>query len=226
MIKLTKVTFILPAFNEEKSLPLLLDSINTFCPDYEIIVVDNNSTDQTSKIAKKYGIKLLYEYKKGKANAIKKGFRNVDANYVVMLDADNTYDPSDAALLLQPLIDDRADLVLGSRMNGQRDNGSITQFNLIGNQLLSLIASLLYSKTSDVCTGFWVFKKEVIEYILEVGIESEGFELEAEMFAKVNKGNFRIMEMPIKYRRRIDQPKLSSTKDGWKIFLTLFKNRF
>ena len=89
------------------------------------------------------------------------GFKHIKSNFVVMLDADNTYDPQDAKKLLKPLMEDKADVVLGSRFR-QREKGSISPFNLFGNYLLSFFASMLFSNVSDVCTGYWAFKKNVI----------------------------------------------------------------
>jgi hypothetical protein len=141
-----------------------------------------------------------------------------------MLDADNTYDPKDAQKLLKPLMEDEADVVLGSRLRGKREEGSISRFNLLGNHLLSFFASLLYSNVSDVCTGYWAFKKSVIEQLLRDGIDSDGFDIEAEMFSKVSKNNFRVLEVPINYKSRLDAPKLNSVNDGVKIFMRLFSN--
>ncbi|MGZ7159694.1 MAG: glycosyltransferase, partial [Methanobacterium sp.] len=140
----------------------------------------------------------------------------------VMIDADNTYDPIESKKLVNLLETDKADVVLGTRLNGKRENGSITYFNLIGNHILSLTATLLYSRVSDVCTGYWAFKKEVIDYILEERIESSGFELEVEMFMKICENNFKVIESPIKYKARLDSPKLNSLADGWGIFKKLW----
>mgnify|MGYP003751606611 CR=1 FL=1 len=217
------VTFIIPAYNEEKSIENPLKSIADNFPESKIIVVDNNSIDKTLHIALRYGAQILYEFRQGKGHAIKNGFKNIKTKYAVMLDADNTYDPIEAKKLIDLLKKNKADVVLGSRLNGNRENGSISTFNLFGNYLLSLTASLLYSKVSDVCTGYWAFKKEVIDSILENGIDSSGFELEVEMFIKIYQNNFKIIETPIKYRSRLDYPKLNSIEDGWKIFRTLWK---
>ena len=138
-----------------------------------------------------------------------------------MLDADLTYDPKDAKKLLEPLKKDKADVVLGSRLNGSMEKGAISRTNQIGNRILSFTASLLYSEISDVCTGYWAFKKEVIDKLLKDGINSNGFELEVEMFMKISKNNFKILESPIKYKKRLDKPKLNSLNDGWNIFKTL-----
>lgn len=217
------VTFLLPAYNEERSIGHLLKQVSTY-PKSKVIVVDNNSKDKTASIAKKRGVNVLRERKQGKSYAIKTGFENIKSNFAVMLDADNTYDPRDAKKLLKPLMDDKADVVLGSRLRGKREKGSISKLNLLGNHLLSFFASLFFSKVSDVCTGYWAFKKSVIDQLLQEGIDSDGFDLEAEMFSKVSKNNLRVLEVPINYKNRLDTPKLNSVNDGVKIFMRLLYN--
>lgn len=218
-------TFLIPAYNEENSIGILLNEIKLTYPKSKIIVVDNNSNDNTAKIAKRKGAKLLYEQKQGKGYAITKGFQHVKSKFAVMLDADNTYYPKDARKLLYHLKKNDADVILGSRLNGKREAGSITKLNLFGNHILSLTASLLFCKVSDVCTGYWAFKKKVIDRILEEGINSHGFEIEAELFIKIHNNDFKIIETPISYGNRIDSPKLQSISDGFKIFRTLWAYR-
>lgn len=215
------VTFVLPAYNEEKSIENVLEGINLTYPESKVIVVDNNSTDNTASIAKNAGALLINEKKQGKGHAVKKGFKNVKSKFAIMIDADNTYYPNEAGKLLMKLKKNEADVVLGSRLNGIRKKGAITPVNLFGNYILSLTATLLFSKVSDVCTGYWAFKKEVIDYILKEGINSDGFELEAEMFSVISKKGYKILEIPINYGTRVDSPKLNSMNDGWKIFKTL-----
>lgn len=164
--------------------------------------------------------------KQGKAHAMQKGFSHTDARYVVMLDADNTYDPKDAEKLLEPLRRGEADLVMGSRLKGEKEEGAISRTNTLGNYILSLTASIFYHPISDVCTGYWAYSKEVVDYLLEIGIDCSGFEVEAEMFAKIAKRKFKINEVPIIYRNRVDDTKLNSFEDGFKIFKTLWKYKF
>ena len=211
------VTFLLPAYNEEQSIGALVKNIRRY-PKSRVIVVDNNSKDKTAHVAKKSGANVLKERKQGKAHAIKRGFENVKSDFIVMLDADNTYDPEDAQKLLKPLMDGKADVVLGSRLLGKREKGSISRFNLVGNRLLSFIASILFSKVSDVCTGYWAFQRKVIDSLLQEGIDSDGFDLEVEMFSKISNNNFRVLEIPINYKNRLDSPKLNGLNDGIKIF--------
>jgi len=211
------VTFLLPAYNEEQSIGPLLKDISRY-PKSKVIVVDNNSKDKTADIAKKSGANVLRERKQGKAYAIKRGFENIKSDFIVMLDADNTYDPQEAQKLVKPLMEGKADVVLGSRLLGKREKGSISRFNLVGNHLLSFFASILFSKVTDVCTGYWAFRRNVIDDLLQEGIDSDGFDLEVEMFSKVSKNNFRVLEIPINYKNRLDTPKLNGFNDGVKIF--------
>lgn len=210
------VTFLLPAYNEEQSIGILLQKVALY-PKSKVIVVDNNSDDRTAEIAKKRGATVLQEYKQGKGHAIKTGFEHVNTNFAVMIDADDTYDPQDAKKLLKPLMEDKADVVLGSRIRGKREKGSISPVNLLGNYLISFFASIFFSRVSDVCTGYWAFKKKVIDQFLQEGMNSDGFDLEVEMFSKVSNNNFRVLEIPILYKKRIDSPKLNSINDGIKI---------
>lgn len=215
------VTFLLPAYNEEESIGVLLDSISRLYPDSEILVIDNNCDDRTPEIARDYGARVVGETKQGKGFAIRKGFTMVETPFTVMMDADNTYDPVEAPRLLRLLEEDHADVVLGCRLNDKRMDGSIARFNLMGNYIFSFLTSALFTSISDVCTGYWAFNHEVIDYLLSSGVRSNGFELEVEIFAKISGGGFRISEIPITYRRRIGKSKLNSMQDGWKIVKAL-----
>lgn len=223
--EMNDLSFIIPAYNEEESIGLLVKNIKTKYPDSKISVIDNNSNDKTAEIASNFGAEVIFEKKQGKAHAMRTGFNHANSKYVVMLDADNTYDPNDAEKLIEPIKKGEVDLVLGSRLKGNIEKGSISTINSIGNQILSLIASLFYHPVSDVCTGYWAFNKKIIDYICDVGLDCSGFEMEAEMFAKISKSKFTITEIPISYKKRIDETKLKSFSDGFKIFRTLLKHK-
>lgn len=215
----------IPAYNEEESIGELLDRITMLYPEAEIIVVDNNSSDRTAEIAAAREVRVIFEGRQGKTNAMLAAFRNVRTEYSIMMDADFTYPPEDSAHLIDVLKCDEADVVLGSRLKGDVEDGAISRLKMIGNSLLSLTATILYSPVSDVCTGHWAFRRRAIDYLVDVGLRYPGFELEAEMFSKLARSDLRIVEVPISYRRRSDEPKLSSLSDGFKIFRTLVVER-
>lgn len=183
------VTFLLQGYNKEKSIENPLKYIIENFPRSNIIVVANNLIDKKVHIAGEYGAKILHELNQGKIHAIKKGFENIRPKYTVMMDLDNTFDPIEAKKLIKLLKRNKTDVILCCRLNENRENGAISPFDLPGNHLLTLTASLLYSKVSDVCTGYWIFKKEVIDCILGEYIQSSGLELE--MFMKLCENNFK-----------------------------------
>jgi hypothetical protein len=114
-------------------------------------------------------------------------------------------------------------VVMGSRLTGTIQPGAMTKLNAAGNILLSLLARALFgARTSDVCTGFWGYRRDAIRCLQ---LSARGFEIEADMFAECVRQGLRITEIPITYRARKDQPKLSSLRDGVKIGLFLCKRR-
>jgi len=223
-----KVSVIFPALNEEETIGKVIDEvpvgdIAAMGYSVEIVVVDNASTDGTAGIAAARGARVISEPRRGKGRAIRTAFAQAEADYVFMLDADYTY-PSVHIPQMLKLLEGGCDVVLGSRLKGQRDPGSIKKFNLVGNYLLSFMASVLYMKRiSDLCTGFWGFRREVIKNMI---IDAAGFDLEANMLAQVAKRGYRIGTVPIGYRRRPTASKLGSVKAGFHIGRTLLRKRF
>jgi dolichol-phosphate mannosyltransferase len=138
-----------------------------------------------------------------------------------MVDGDGTY-PIEKATEVTRLLK-KYDVVIGSRLKGTIEPGAMTKLNVVGNVLLSLLARALFrTRISDVCTGFWAFRSDAIR---RLELEARGFELEADMFAECVRKGLHIAEIPIVYRARKDEPKLSSLRDGVKIGLFLCKRR-
>ena len=221
-------SIILPARNEKETIGRVIDEIPKEDMEgkghrVEIIVVDNNSTDRTKEIAEEKGAKVIVEPMRGKGRAVRAAFESASGDFIFMLDADYTYPATYIPQMLE-LLEGGYDVVIGSRLKGQREQGAMSRLNLVGNHLLAFLANVLYgSRISDLCTGYWGFSREVIEGL---ELDAIGFELEANMFSEIAKKGYRIAEVPILYRRRSSPAKLSSLKDGLRIARTLIRKRF
>lgn len=223
-----RVSIILPALDEEEAVGKVIDEIPKKDMEergyrVEILVVDNGSTDRTREIAETKGAKIIVESAKGKGRAVRTAFEWVSGDFIFMLDADYTYPATYIPQMLEAL-EEGHNVVLGSRLKGQRAEGAMSKLNLIGNRLLAFIANTLYgTRISDLCTGYWGLSREVVE---NLELDATGFQLEANMFTEIAKKGYRMAEVPILYRRRLTPAKLSSLKDGLRIGRTLITNRF
>ena len=219
---------VLPALNEEEAIGKVIDEIpveelESKGYQTEIIVVDNGSTDKTAEIAAAHGAIVIDEPNRGKGRAIRTGFGAVSGEFVFMLDSDFTY-PAGYITQMVDLLEGGYDVVLGSRLNGAVEHGAMKRLNLIGNHLLAFLANLLYgTRVSDLCTGLWGFKINVLR---SLNLDAIGFELEANMLIEVAKHKYRVGEVPIQYRRRATASKLGSIRAGYGIGKTLVRKRF
>ena len=215
------VAVLLPTLNEEANIERVVREVKSTLPQAEIVVIDGLSTDRTVDIAKKLGARIILETKRGKANAIKRAFREVDSDLLLMIDADLTYPVKEMPRFLEAL--KTCDVAIGSRFKGHMEEGSMSAINGIGNRIICLWASALYLKmVSDICTGMWGFRKSAYKAI-EVNCDT--FELECNMFAQAVKKGLRITEIPISYARRGGTSKVQLV-DGVKDCILLLKERF
>lgn len=212
------VAVVIPTLNEERAIgrvieqvpvsDLLKDGFET-----KLYVVDGRSTDATREIATRKGAYVIFYEGKGKGAAVRAAFEVIDADYVIIVDGDDTY-PIDVATEMVRLLQ-TYDVVVGSRLKGRIEPGAMTRVNIVGNTLLTQFASLLfYAKITDLCTGLWGFRSDAIR---RLELAAQGFELEADFFAECVRKGCSIAEIPITYRARQDSPKLSSLSDGLKI---------
>ncbi len=220
-----QISIILPAFNEEEAIGKVIDEINALEQaehTVQVLVVDNNSTDRTRQIAEQKGATVIVEPRQGKGAAISAALNSIDAEFIFLLDADYTYPATYIPDMVKLL--SRHHAIIGSRLKGHREEGAISRLNLIGNRLLSLLATVVYQKKiSDVCSGCWGFKAQVVRGL---GLRATGFELEAELFSRLARTGYSIAELPIFYRRRASRPKLSPLRDGIRVGWTLITGRF
>ena len=212
MNKIIKV--IIPAYNEEKSIIKVIQDIPSIVD--EIIIVDNNSSDQTAKNAQEAGAKVLTEIKKGYGNACLKGISYVKSqthqtDIIVFLDGDFSDYPEELTKLIAPIINDNIDFVIGARVSEFREKGSMTRPQIFGNWLATTLMSLLFnSKFTDLGP----FRAIKCHKLLALKMEDKTYGWTVEMQLKALKNNYSYLEIPVKYRNRIGVSKVSGTIKG------------
>jgi len=226
------ITILLPELDEEEGIPKVLSSLPREYIlkqgyDTEVLVVDGHSKDRTLEIAEEMGAICLRQPYTGKGDAVRHGMKHATGEYLFMLDADNTYHPRHIKQMLPILQADKADVVMGSRFRGKMAPGSMSGMNKIGNRIITETANLFFAngnRISDLCTGMWGFNRPCVDTLLPQ-LGSQGFAIEAELYAKSQKNNMRVAEIPIDYNRRLGPTKLGNIGDGAKIMLRLLGER-
>lgn len=213
-----KYSLIIPAYNEEEGLPVVLNDVYKIIDEnFEVIVVDDGSTDKTSEAAKQFPCQLIsLSQNSGKGEAMKTGIKAARGENVIFIDADNTY-PPEGILEIAKHLDD-FDMALASRKTG---HNNIPAFNRIGNAIFRNSIRYIYGfKGYDPLTGLYGLKKTYLE---GMKIESKGFGIESEICIKAARMGLRVKDIHIKYRDRIGEAKLNGLRDGYKIFLTILR---
>lgn len=222
------IDVIIPAYNEEKSIPKVIAEIPKFVR--HIVVANNNSTDQTQQAAEAAGAKVVLELQKGYGKAcltamdwIKK--QEIQPDIVVFLDGDYSDYPEEMKDLVQPILGRKADMVIGSRALGQRESGSMTFPQVFGNWLATTMMKYIQgAKFSDLGP----FRAIVWKRLLDLNMLDQNFGWTIEMQIKAHKAGLRYTEVPVNYRKRIGVSKVSGTVKGvigagYKIIFTIFK---
>ena len=226
-MKPPKLSVVIPVYNEKKSLLEIIRRVQAVPIEKEIILVDDFSTDGTRHLLRdleKQQFKVLYhERNQGKGAALRTGFLHATGEFVIVQDADLEYDPNDYPKLLKPILDGTADVVYGSRFSGHRTN--MTSLHTLGNLFLTAITNLFYrTSITDMETCYKLFRRETIQGIR---IESNRFNFEPEVTAKLLKRGLRILEVPISYSgRSFSEGKKITWRDGFSAVWTLVKYRF
>lgn len=222
------IDVIIPAYNEEKSIPKVIAEIPDFVR--HIVVANNNSTDKTGEVAEAAGAKVVFELQKGYGKAcltamdwIKK--QEIQPDIVVFLDGDYSDYPEEMSDLVQPILDEKADMVIGSRALGHRESGSMTLPQVFGNWLATIMMKYMQgAKFSDLGP----FRAIVWKKLLDLNMVDQNFGWTIEMQIKAHKAGLRYTEVPVNYRKRIGVSKVSGTVKGvigagYKIIFTIFK---
>jgi glycosyltransferase involved in cell wall biosynthesis len=209
------LSVVMPCFNEERTLAEAAERVLRSPYTRELIIVDDGSSDRTLEIAKSIDdprVRVLAQVpNQGKGAALRAGFRECTSRFVIVNDADLEYDPADYEQILEPMLDERADVVYGSRFLGGRAHRVLYFWHSAGNKLLTTLSNMFTNlNLTDMETCYKAFRREVIEGFT---IEEDRFGFEPEITAKVSKGGWRIYEVGISYAGRTYA---DGKKIGWR----------
>lgn len=226
------IKVIIPAFNEQNAVGLVIDEIPSKLIS-EVIVVDNGSTDNTCEIAESKNATVLKEDKKGYGWACLCGMKYITSqdekpDIIVFLDGDYSDFPEKMERLINPIINDKMDLVIGSRTKGQKETGSMTPQQIFGNWLATTLIKLFYGISY---TDLGPFRAIRYSSLLAINMQDKTYGWTVEMQLKAIKLKMNIIEIPVNYRKRIGVSKVSGSVKGtilagYKIITTIFKYLF
>lgn len=218
-----KIAVLLPAYNEEITIQKVITDFQTVLPQADIYVYDNNSKDRTNELAREAGVFVKFEPRQGKGNVVRSMFREIDADYYIMADADDTYPAAEVEKLLAPLRSGMADMTIGDRLsNGTYSQENKRGFHDFGNNLVRYLINSLYKGSyNDIMTGYRGFNRL---FVKTFPVLSPGFEIETELSIHAMDKRFKLVEVPITYKDRPEgsESKLSTFSDGFKVLKMIF----
>lgn len=225
--KTPELSIVLPTRNEERGITECLEQIHSALGRMDLgaeIIVSDSSTDETPKIARDFGATIVTPTELGYGNAYKSAFERASGEYIVIGDADTTYDFRELPKLLGPLVRDEADLVLGSRFAGEIKSGAMPALHqYVGNPFLTAVLNFLFRPSvTDAHTGFRAIRRRSLE---RLDLQSEGMEFASEMIIEATEEDLRIEEVPITYHERVGEPTLESFRDGWRHLTFMVRKR-
>ena len=217
-----QIAVLIPCYNEASTIRKVILDYKKNLPKAKIYVYDNNSEDNTAKIAKKYGAIVKIEPRQGKGNVIRQMFRDIDADCYLMTDGDNTYPAKYASEMVKLVLRKNIDMVIGDRLSSTYFTQNKRPFHSIGNRLVCFLINFLFqSNIKDIMTGYRAFSRQ---FVKTFPVLSTGFELETEMTIHSLDKNLLIQEIPIIYKNRPKNSfsKLNTYQDGMRILKTIF----
>ena len=229
-----QIAVLVPCYNEELTIAQVVNDfskeLTKLQADYIIYVYDNNSTDKTPEILKSLASQKVVcrkERLQGKGNVARSMFEDIEADCYIMVDADGTYNAKDVAGFITAVTEEHFDMVVGNRLSGTYDRENKRAFHSFGNRLVSkLVSKLFHSHIIDIMSGYRAFSRK---FVKTSGLLAHGFEVETEMTILALDGHYKIKEILIDYRDRMEgsESKLNTYTDGFRVLktiLALFKD--
>ena len=214
-----KIAVLLPCYNEEAAIGATVAGFKAALPDATIYVYDNNSRDRTREVAAEAGALVRTERQQGKGHVVRRMFADIDADVYVMADGDLTYDPAASPAMVDMLLTEQLDMVVGTRRHEAKD--AYRGGHVIGNRVFTGLLSGLFGRSfSDIFSGYRVFSRR---FVKSFPVLSEGFEIETEMSVHALELRMPVGEVETSYGARPEgsHSKLSTFGDGWKILKTI-----
>ena len=222
-----KIAVLIPCYNEEMTIGKVIDDFHRVCPDADVYVYNNNSTDATAAIAAAKGAIVREEYRQGKGNVIRSMFRDIDADCYIMVDGDDTYPAEDAWQAAQMVLKGQADMCIGDRLSSTYFVENKRVFHNMGNRMVRfLINWIFHSDIHDIMTGCRAFSPL---FVKSYPVISSGFEIETEMTIHAVNYNMQVENVVVEYRDRPQgsESKLNTYSDGFRVIrkmMQLYKN--
>lgn len=210
-----EIAVLLPCYNEGKSIASVVLDFRRVLPGTRIFVYDNNSSDDTAEQAARAGATVVPSRRQGKGNVVRQMFSDINADIYIMADGDGTYDVEAAPDLIRTLVDERVDMVVGTRRNVKQDAGR--KGHAVGNRLFNIIYHSIFGRDfTDIFSGYRVFTRR---FAKSFPAESPNFEIETEMSVHASTLRLPVIEVECDYGRRVEgsESKLSTFRDGFKI---------
>lgn len=217
--KIPSITVAIPCYNEELTITKVIRNFRNELPDSKIIVFDNNSKDKSAELARNSGAEVFFVKKRGKGNVIKDIFKKVNEDVLIMVDGDDTYLAKDVRKLMQPIINDEADMSVGNRIMG-KNNGMNTGHSL-GNKIFRWLLNIFFKTNfQDILSGYRVFSRD---FYKNIPLLANGFEVETELTLQALEREYRIVEIPVGYQSRPEgsHSKIREFSDGSRIIFTI-----
>lgn len=221
-----RVAVVIPCHNEAVTVRKVIADFRTVLPEAEIHVFDNASTDRTCELAQRAGAVTHYVAAKGKGNAVRAMFRDIDADCYLLVDGDDTYSAAHARALVAPILEERAEMVVGVRLSEYQPD-SFRSLHFFGNRMIAFTINRLFgARLNDVLSGYRAFSRR---FVKTMPVLSRGFEIESEMTLHALEQGFVLQELAVPYGSRPDgsESKLRTFKDGYRVLraiLQIFKD--